>query len=86
MSRNDVTEKIITAKVSKGITWESVAKKAKRVDLIVKTQQTALADLPYYPLWWGEAATAINDTFTIDEFGSYTFLSPWAGRVLTKDA
>ena len=59
---------------------------AKRVDLIVKTQQTALADLPYYPLWWGEAATAINDTYTIDEFGSYTFLSPWAGRVLTKDA
>ena len=27
MNRNDVTEKIITAKVSKGITWESVAKK-----------------------------------------------------------
>jgi cyanate lyase len=27
MNRNDVTEKIITAKVSKGITWQSVAKK-----------------------------------------------------------
>ena len=27
MNRMDVTEKIITAKVSKGITWESVAKK-----------------------------------------------------------
>jgi cyanate lyase len=27
MNRNDVTEKIITAKVSKGISWESVAKK-----------------------------------------------------------
>ena len=26
MNRNDVTEKIITAKVSKGITWEEVAK------------------------------------------------------------
>jgi len=26
MNRNDVTEKIITVKVSKGITWESVAK------------------------------------------------------------
>jgi cyanate lyase len=25
MNRNDVTEKIITAKVSKGLTWESVA-------------------------------------------------------------
>src|SRR5258706_3008422 len=27
MNRNDITEKIITAKVSKGLTWESVAKK-----------------------------------------------------------
>jgi cyanate lyase len=27
MNRNDITEKIITAKVSKGITWESVAQK-----------------------------------------------------------
>ena len=27
MNRNDVTEKIITDKVSKGLTWESVAKK-----------------------------------------------------------
>jgi cyanate lyase len=26
MNRNDITEKIITAKVSKGITWESVAR------------------------------------------------------------
>ena len=27
MNRNDITEKIIATKVSKGITWESVAKK-----------------------------------------------------------
>ena len=27
MNRNDITEKIITVKVSKGITWESVANK-----------------------------------------------------------
>jgi cyanate lyase len=27
MNRNDITEKIITVKVSKGLTWESVAKK-----------------------------------------------------------
>ena len=27
MNRNDITEKIITVKVSKGITWDSVAKK-----------------------------------------------------------
>jgi len=29
MSRNDVTEKIISTKVSKGIKWEDVAKKVK---------------------------------------------------------
>ena len=27
MNRHDITEKIITAKVSQGITWDSVAKK-----------------------------------------------------------
>ena len=27
MNRNDITEKIITAKVSKGLKWEDVAKK-----------------------------------------------------------
>ena len=27
MNRNDVTEKIITAKVSKGLTWDGIAKK-----------------------------------------------------------
>ena len=27
MNRNDITEKIITTKVSQGITWKSVAKK-----------------------------------------------------------
>ncbi|MEI6769862.1 MAG: cyanate hydratase, partial [Betaproteobacteria bacterium] len=29
MNRNDVTEKIISTKVSKGIKWEDVAKKVK---------------------------------------------------------
>ena len=37
---------------------------AKRIDLIIEAQQVALADFPYVPLWWGEAATAIKDTLT----------------------
>ena len=30
MNRNDITEKIITAKGAKGITWDDVAKKVGR--------------------------------------------------------
>ena len=57
---------------------------AKRVELIVQAQKVALADVPYVPLWWGEAATAINDAYTIEDFGPYTLLSPWTTRILTK--
>jgi len=58
---------------------------AKRVDIIVEAQRIALADLPYVPLWWGEAAVALADKYTIQDFGSYTLLSPWTPRILTKD-
>lgn len=57
---------------------------AVRVDLIIEAQRLAMEDIPYVPLWWGEAATAIDDAFTIDDFGSYTLLSPWTTRILTK--
>ncbi|MFT3872956.1 MAG: ABC transporter substrate-binding protein [Nocardioides sp.] len=59
---------------------------AKRVQLIIEAQKVALEELPYFPLWWGEAATAINDHYTIEEFGSYTFLSPWTPRILTRES
>ncbi|MFN8022129.1 MAG: ABC transporter substrate-binding protein [Acidimicrobiales bacterium] len=58
---------------------------AKRIDLVLGAQTTALAELPYLPLWWGEAAVAIADTYEIEDFGSYTMLSPWTPRILTKD-
>lgn len=57
---------------------------AKRVDIIVEAQEIALADVPYVPLWWGEAAVALADKYTIQDFGSYTLLSPWTSRILTK--
>lgn len=57
---------------------------AKRVELIVEAQRTALADLPYVPLWWGEAATAINSEYAIEDFGPYTLLSPWTPRIVAK--
>jgi peptide/nickel transport system substrate-binding protein len=58
---------------------------AKRVDLIIEAQKTAMADIPYVPLWWGQAATAINSAYTIEDFGPYTLLSPWTPRILTKE-
>ena len=36
------------------------------------------------PLWWGEAAVAVADRYEIEDFGSYTLLSPWTPRILTK--
>ncbi len=57
---------------------------AKRIDLIIEAQKLAMVDIPYVPLWWGEAATAIKDAYTIEDFGPYTWLSPWTTRILTK--
>lgn len=56
---------------------------AARVEQIIEAQKLALADLPYVPLWWGQAATAINSAYTIEDFGPYTLLSPWTPRILT---
>lgn len=57
----------------------------KRAQLVLDGQALALADLPYFPLWWGEAATAVTDKYTIQDFGSYTLLSPWTPRILTNE-
>jgi peptide/nickel transport system substrate-binding protein len=57
---------------------------AARVDLVLEAQTIALAELPYVPLWWGEAAVAVSDSYTIEDFGSYSLLSPWTPRILTK--
>lgn len=57
---------------------------AKRIDLLIEAQRIALQDLPYVPLWWGVAATAISDDYTIEDFGSYTLVSPWTPRILTN--
>jgi peptide/nickel transport system substrate-binding protein len=58
---------------------------AKRAEQIIEAQKLALADLPYVPLWWGQAATAINSAYTIEDFGAYTLLSPWTPRILTVE-
>ncbi len=56
----------------------------KRAELLIEAQKLALADVPYIPLWWGVAATALADEYQFEDFGSYTFLSPWTPRILTR--
>ena len=57
----------------------------KRIELLIEAQRIALEDIPYIPLWWGVAATAITDDYAIEDFGSYTFVSPWTPRILTVE-
>jgi peptide/nickel transport system substrate-binding protein len=57
----------------------------KRANLLIQAQKVALEDIPYIPLWWGVAATALADEYTFEDFGSYTFVSPWTPRILTRD-
>ncbi len=57
----------------------------KRADTLIEAQRVAMEDIPYIPLWWGVAATAIADEYTIEDFGSYTFVSPWTPRILTNE-
>ena len=56
----------------------------KRANLLIQAQKVALEDIPYIPLWWGVAATALADEYTFEDFGSYTFVSPWTPRILTR--
>lgn len=56
----------------------------KRAELLIAAQKLALEDIPYIPLWWGVAATALADTYEFEDFGSYTFVSPWTPRILTR--
>ncbi|CAN5247891.1 cyanase [soil metagenome] len=61
MNRNDITEKIITAKVRQGITWESVAKAVGR-----SKEWTTAACLGQMTLDAGQAAT-VGEIFGLDE-------------------
>lgn len=56
-----------------------------RANLLIEAQRIALEDIPYIPLWWGVAATALSDEYAIEDFGSYTFVSPWTPRILTNE-
>ena len=78
----DITERGVIA--SKG-QLDRAMKPKKRAELLIEAQRIALEDIPYIPLWWGVAATAIIDQYAIEDFGSYTFVSPWTPRILTNE-
>ncbi|GAA2210095.1 ABC transporter substrate-binding protein [Nonomuraea monospora] len=57
---------------------------AARGELLGQALVKAAADVPYQPLWWGEAATAFGKAVTAGEFGPYFFVGPWAAKTTTR--
>ncbi|MEU4573029.1 MULTISPECIES: ABC transporter substrate-binding protein [Nonomuraea] len=57
---------------------------AARGKLLGQALVKAAADVPYQPLWWGEAATAFGPAVTTGEFGPYFFVGPWAANVTAR--
>ncbi|TYB61326.1 ABC transporter substrate-binding protein [Nonomuraea sp. PA05] len=57
---------------------------AARGELLGQALVKAAADVPYQPLWWGEAATAFGKAVTADGFGPYFFVGPWAAKTTTR--
>ncbi len=55
---------------------------AAQVDLVLKANETeAGQDVAYWPLWWGESATAFSDSVGVKDFSPYFLLSPWPARL-----
>ncbi|MCK2212269.1 ABC transporter substrate-binding protein [Actinomadura sp. ATCC 31491] len=57
---------------------------AARGKLLGQALVRAAADVPYQPLWWGEAATAFGPGVTAEGFGPYFFVGPWATKVTAR--
>ncbi|MEV0588880.1 ABC transporter substrate-binding protein [Nonomuraea sp. NPDC050310] len=57
---------------------------AERGKLLGQALLKSAADLPYQPLWWGEAATAFGPSVTATGFGPYFFVGPWAAKVAPR--
>jgi peptide/nickel transport system substrate-binding protein len=63
---------------------EARAADAGRGRLLGEALIKAAADVPYQPLWWGEAATAFGPAVTAGAFGPYFFVGPWAAQVTAR--
>lgn len=53
----------------------------QRGDLLGQALVASAADLPYFPLWWGAAATAFGPRARTDSYGPYFFIGPWASAI-----
>lgn len=54
---------------------------AERGRLLGDALVASAADLPYFPLWWGAAATAFADEVAPTSYGPYFFIGPWAASI-----
>ncbi|GAA0826397.1 ABC transporter substrate-binding protein [Streptosporangium amethystogenes subsp. fukuiense] len=57
---------------------------AARGRLLGEALVKAAGDVPYQPLWWGEAATAFGPGVGTGEFGPYFFVGPWATEITAR--
>ncbi|GAA1009931.1 ABC transporter substrate-binding protein [Acrocarpospora pleiomorpha] len=57
---------------------------AARGRLLGEALVKSAADVPYQPLWWGEAATAFGRNVTAGGFGPYFFVGPWATEIAAR--
>jgi peptide/nickel transport system substrate-binding protein len=54
---------------------------AERGQLLGDALVRSAEDLPYFPMWWGAAATAFGPGVTTDAYGPYFFIGPWATAI-----
>jgi peptide/nickel transport system substrate-binding protein len=68
----------VTASLDSAQTSNDSSQRAKLIgDALVK----AAADVPYQPLWWGQAATAFGPKIAASGYGPYFFIGPWATSI-----
>lgn len=72
--RNDQVSTLLDQEVS-------ATDPAERARLLGEALVAAAEDVPYQPLWWGQAATAFGGGITAHGYGPYFYIGPWATRV-----
>ncbi len=58
----------------------------ERADAIGEILRIAGEELPYLPLWWPDAAMALNDQYVFEDFGGLplAFTPDWLGRIRAR--
>lgn len=55
---------------------------AAQADLVLQANEIeAGQDVAYWPLWWGQSATAFADTVGAKDLSHFFWLSPWPSRI-----